>query len=90
MEKRQSFTVTTESDFEGFLAVAQPAFINANPQAWQLMKVGFDEIVRLTRAALPYGRPATFYLIDMDDHIIWEEDHHDGVGVILIIQIPKP
>jgi hypothetical protein len=90
MAIRKPFKVQTASDFDAFLSEFLPALAAAVPNAaaQQVVKIPLDSIVRLTRATLPYRSPITYYLVDDDERVAWEEVDEYG-SESLIIQMPK-
>lgn len=87
---RKPFKVQTANDFDAFLSEFLPALANAVPSgpAQQLVKIPLDSIIRMTRATLPYRSPITYYLVDDDERVAWEEVDEYG-DEALIIQMPK-
>jgi hypothetical protein len=90
METRKAFSVQTASDFDAFLSEFLPALAKAVPNtaAQQVVRIPLDSIIRLTRASLPYRSPITYYLVDDDERVAWEEVDEYGEES-LIIQMPK-
>lgn len=89
METRKVFAVETEGDFEKFVAELTLTLKRANHAGWLAARATFQSLVRLTKAALPYKRPRTLYVVESPHRIAWEENH-GALGIALIFQIPKP
>jgi hypothetical protein len=90
MATRKAFKVQTAGDFDVFLSEFLPALARAVPSAaaQQVVQIPLDSIIRLTRATLPYRSPITYYLVDDDERVAWEEvDEYSNES--LIIQMPK-
>ena len=89
VETRKAFAVETEGDFEKFVAELTRSLEKANHAGWLAARATFQSPVRLTKTALPYKRPRTFYVVESPHRVAWEENH-GALGIALIFQIPKP
>ncbi len=90
MATRKAFRVQTAGDFDAFLAEFLPALAKAAPNTavQQVVNIPLDYILRLTGAALPYSSAITYYLVDDDERVAWEEVDEYSIES-LIIQMPK-
>jgi hypothetical protein len=90
MATRKAFRVQTADDFDVFLSEFLPALAKAVPNAaaQKVVRIPLDSIIRMTRATLPYRLPITYYLVDDDERVAWEEVDEYSTE-FLIIQMPK-
>jgi hypothetical protein len=86
---RKAFTVQTVRDFDVFVSEFLAALGKALPNAAapQVVQIPLTTIP-LKRATLPYRSPTTYYLVDDDERVAWEEVDEYG-DESLVIQMPK-
>lgn len=86
MQSRKSFLVKSAADFDSFLAEFNAVLTGAvpNASARKVIEAGLEPVIRLTRFNLTLPLPpATYYLVDEDDRLAWEEDNEYGGRVIV-------
>jgi len=69
------FTVSTDIDLDHFKVAAILVLTSANPLGWPIIRIGFTDLMGLSRTVLRVDpHPVNYYLVETDTEVIWEED----------------
>jgi hypothetical protein len=91
MQNRKSFTVKSSADFDAFLTELDSALVKAVPDvnARKIISTGLESLIRLTRFYLALQLPpTTYYLVDEDDRLAWEETDQIA-GKVIVFEMNK-
>jgi hypothetical protein len=80
-----AFSVANDSDLDKFSAEMTRTLIASNAAMWPMVKAPFERLVRMSRLCLQVKPEATtYYIVETDIEIIWEEDERwkDGTRII--------